>query len=152
MHTARSLLYRGGLCPEGVSLDRDPWTETPLTETPGRNMGPETETPRRNMGPGNQTGRDIIQRPLLLLGQTNDSENITLPQTSFAGGNNKQYLLSLRCTYNHMCWSLLQMQFSPEDHIHWFEEIDSSWNLGGLNCIKKYNMYRVVDLYYNRKI
>ena len=54
------------------------------------------------------------------------------------------YLLSLRCTYIDMCWWLLQMQFSPEDHIHWFEEIGISWNLGRLNCIKRYSLYCVV--------
>ena len=43
---------------------------------------------RRNMGRGSQTGSDIIQRtPSPMDRITDASENITLPQTSFAGGN-----------------------------------------------------------------
>ena len=45
-----------------------PFTETPSTETPRRNMRPGTETP-----------------PCV---QTDTCENITLNQTSCAGGNN----------------------------------------------------------------
>ena len=53
---------------------------------------PGTETPpptRRNVGPGSQTGNDIIQRPPPMYRMTDVSENITLPQTSFTGGNEK---------------------------------------------------------------
>ena len=65
-----------------ASLDRYPYGERPpWTETP------RTETPRRNMGPRSQIGSDIIQRPPPPRGQTNASENNTLPQTSFEGGN-----------------------------------------------------------------
>ena len=95
----------------------------PETETPRRNMGPETETPGKNMGPGSETEvtsyrtppsprrnmgpetetswkelgtrqrdrSDIIQKPPC--GQTNASENITLHQTSFAGGKKLMYFV-----------------------------------------------------------
>ena len=40
-----------------------------------------------NIGPGSQTGSDIIQRPPPPVNKmTHASENITLLQTSFAGG------------------------------------------------------------------
>ena len=51
-------------------------------------MGPGTDTPRRNMGPGSQIGSDIMQRPPPDRMTDTRPENITLPQTSFAGGNN----------------------------------------------------------------
>ena len=90
----RSLSMGGGLCPgEGVSV----------RETPRRNMGPATETPQKEHGtrdrpPGRTwdqqpTGSDIIQRPPPSCGQnwlTHACENITLPQTSFAGGKYAQ--------------------------------------------------------------
>ena len=66
---AYRLLFQG-------SIYRDPSTETP---------GQRPPSPRRNMGPGSQTGSDIIQTPSY--GQTNTCKNITLSQTSFAGGN-----------------------------------------------------------------
>ena len=71
----------------GVFLQRPPWTEIPLwPEThPFDSDLPGIETPRRNMGPGNQWS-DIIQRPPWTEWLTHASENITLPQTSFAGG------------------------------------------------------------------
>ena len=55
MHTARSLLYPGGL-----PRQKPPWQKPPEQEV--------------------TSYRDPC-------GQTNASENITLPQTSFAGGN-----------------------------------------------------------------
>ena len=60
-----------------------PGTGTPLR----RIMGPGIETLGRNVGPGSQTGSDIIQRPPPMNRMTHASENITLPRTSFAGGN-----------------------------------------------------------------
>ena len=67
------------------------WTETPLLDrdppgqrSPRRNMGPVTKT-----GPGSQTDRKWHQRlPPPVNRMTHASENITLPQTSFAGGKN----------------------------------------------------------------
>ena len=96
-----SLLSRGfsavqrGLCqeypPEGTwdqrqrlppqkkhgTSDRDP-----LEETWARQRPPSEE-------PGSQTESDIIERPPDRL--TDTSENITLPQTSFAGGNDTPF-------------------------------------------------------------
>ena len=81
-----AFLIRGG---EGVSIpllhrdphgQRPPWTETPQKEHGTRVRDP----PRRNMRTDSQTGSDIIQRPPR--GWKNTCENITLPQTSFAGG------------------------------------------------------------------
>ena len=83
--------------PDRDPLDRDlPGQRPPHKDPPGqrpptwRNMGPGTDTPRRNMGPGCQTGSDIIRRPPPPPDRMTDTrpENITLPQTSFAGGNN----------------------------------------------------------------
>ena len=92
MCTHPALDHGGGLCPGGFPdrdpLDRAPWTESPWTETP-------RQRPHgRNMGLGNQSGSDIIQRPPLWTEWLIHScENITLPQTSFAGGNNKDWAL-----------------------------------------------------------
>ena len=50
-------------------------------------MGPGTEIPKRKMGKGSQTGIDIIHRtPIWTEWTTDRCKNITLPQTSFAGG------------------------------------------------------------------
>ena len=71
------------------------WTETPTDrdrDLPGQRLlyrGPLGQRLLgRNMGPSSQTRTDIIQRPPLWIEwQTHASENITLPQTSFAGGS-----------------------------------------------------------------
>ena len=85
MHTAYSSDLGGGLYRE------TPLTETPRQrrldrETPPPHMEIGTEPPRRNMRPGCQTESDIIQRPTPM-DMTDASGNITLHQTSFAGGN-----------------------------------------------------------------
>ena len=79
MRTICSLQYRGGLCP-----GRPPWTENP----PGRNMGPETEISLERTW--DQASRQEVTsyKDPPPCGQTNASENITLSQTWFAGGNN----------------------------------------------------------------
>ena len=76
MRTACSLPYRGGeFCP-----GESPWNEIPLN----RDALPH----RRNMGPGRQTRSDIIQRPPPPVNRmTHTNKNITMPQTSFVGGN-----------------------------------------------------------------
>ena len=83
MRTARSLPY-GGVCP-GSLPDRDPsdrdpqtyqWTETPLDRDP-----PWTETPWTETPPVNR--------------MTHRCKNITLPQTSFAGGKKLDGLLEV---------------------------------------------------------
>ena len=52
------------------------------------------------MGPVSRTGSDIIQRPHPRM--THASKNITLPQTSFAGGNNCKFILwTLHCRLAH---------------------------------------------------
>ena len=66
-----------------VSLQRTPLDRDPLEGTWDQGRRPS----RRNTGPGSQTGSDIIQRPPSLP-WTDNYENITLPQTSFSGGNN----------------------------------------------------------------
>ena len=63
MHTATFLILGG------VSY-RDPPGQRPV---------------RRNMGPGSQAGSDITER------WTDTCENITLPQTSFAGDNKRVF-------------------------------------------------------------
>ena len=94
-----------------------PWTETPRQRPPGqrhpspgqrpplprRNLGPGSETPRRNMGPGSQTGSDIIQRPEPPNRLTDASDNITLPQTSFAGGKKKRTVIYI---YIFICFNI----------------------------------------------
>ena len=72
-------------------LDRDPMDRNPLLDRDPLDRDPQKEhgtrvkdPPRRNMGTDSQTGSDIIQRPPR--GWKNTCENITFPQTSFAGG------------------------------------------------------------------
>ena len=86
MRTACFSDSEGVLC-RGTPLDRDPWTEIPLGQTP-----PSTETTLEGTwdqeqsppeGTLDQAARHHTETPC---GQTNTSENITLPQTSFAGG------------------------------------------------------------------
>ena len=102
MHTAHFLTPWG----EWVSLQRTPQDippgqRLPLTETPSQQRPLWTETPnegtcdqgqrppRRNMGSGSQTGSDIIQTPPPPMDRMTDTcKNITLPQSSFAGGKN----------------------------------------------------------------
>ena len=49
---------------------------------------PPSRPHKRKMGPGSQTWSDIIQRPTLPVDRMTDaSENIALPQASFAEGN-----------------------------------------------------------------
>ena len=57
-----------------------PWTETPQTETPTGQIPHWTDTPLDRHPTG--------QSPLPLDRMTDMSKNITLPQTSFTGGNN----------------------------------------------------------------
>ena len=75
-------LDRAPLPGQKAPLDRPLLDRGPRKEHGTRDRDP----PRRNMRPGSQTGSDVIQR--LPCGQTNTCENITLPQTWFAGGNN----------------------------------------------------------------
>ena len=64
-------------------------------------MRPEIEAPGRNMGPGSQTGRDIIQRPPTPCDRiTGLCKNITLPKTSFVGGNYGKTLIPT--LYSHI--------------------------------------------------
>ena len=68
------------------------------------------ETPGRNMRPVSQTGSDIIQKSSC--GQTDTCKNITLPQTSFAGGKNKNFtqrssnrtMKEGTCRWRFSCW------------------------------------------------
>ena len=74
----------GGLC-AGMSM-------TP----PRRNMGPETETPLE--GTWDQAAREEVtsyRDPLPVDRITDASKNVTLPQTSFALGNNMMLFHSL---------------------------------------------------------
>ena len=64
-----------------------PRTQTPQTDPPGQSP------PRRTMGPGTwdqAAKQEITSHRDPYCGQTNTCENITLPQTSFAGGNKRQ--------------------------------------------------------------
>ena len=70
MCTAGSLPYRGSPWQKPLGQRPPHWTEITLDR--------DHPWPDRS---------DIVQKPPL--GQTNTSENITLPQTSFAGGNKK---------------------------------------------------------------
>ena len=74
MHTARSLSYRGGRPP-----DRDPLKGT--------------WDQRQRLTPFSWTDRQT---------QTDTCEDITLPQTSFAGGNEG---LCLNSGYTLRCWA-----------------------------------------------
>ena len=74
-------------------LDRDPQTRDPhpWTETPRQ------RPPRRNMGPGSQTGSDIQRPPPSPVDRMIDMcKSITLPQTSFAGGNKITFYLHVK--------------------------------------------------------
>ena len=77
-----ALYHTGG----GESLPREtpPWTENP----PGRNMGPETEIPLERTR--DQAARQEVTsyKDPPRCGQTNASENNSLSQTWFTGGNN----------------------------------------------------------------
>ena len=80
------------------SPDRDPhWTDTPMNRHPtGQSpldIDPTGQSPRT------ETPRDPLDRdPAPLDRMTDMSKNITLPQTSFSGGNNN---LSERCMLSH---------------------------------------------------
>ena len=82
-----SLPYGGLPDRDHLPGQRSPWTQTLL----------------------GQTESNIIQSPPV--GQTNASENITLPQTSFAGGNKKffnfetAYHLELLSGYFNTCFA-----------------------------------------------
>ena len=102
MRTARSKPYRGslsrgisvqgGLCPRGLCLgdplDRDPWTKTPLDRNPW------TETPPLPDRTWDQAQRHPTRRNMEVTSYKDSPvdrhtcKNITIPQTSFAGGNN----------------------------------------------------------------
>ena len=78
-----------------VSPDRDPSPDKdPPANKDRLNRNPlllkrhrnRTETPRKNMGP--ETRSDMIPPPPMNR-MTDRCKNITLPQTSFAGGNNR---------------------------------------------------------------
>ena len=103
MHTARSLLYGGSpwqrpsFDTDPPTLDRPPWIETLPVMWPVMNAGTET---LRVMWPVMRAG---TQTPLPG-GKTNTCENISLPQTSLAGGKNwgdRQYIyqseMGIRC-------------------------------------------------------
>ena len=83
MHTA--CVSSSEVSAQPPSVDRAPF---PCRQAPPPVGRPphcrQTTPPRRNMGAGSQTGSDIIH--ILPCGQTNTCENITLSQTSFAGG------------------------------------------------------------------
>ena len=124
--TVRGSLSGGG----GVSLDRDPldrdplpWTETPQKEHWTRDRDP----PRRNIGPVSQTGSDIIQRPPC--GQTNTCKNITLSQTSFAGGNKyniKRFALFLQVIHPVIVSILLIISLWSESKC----KVENNFSLG----------------------
>ena len=110
MRTARSSPY--GRSHGQRPLDRDPlWIETPWTETPPVGRPPQQADPSRrrhacamNKGPGaetalegtcDQAARQEVTSYRDPGGQTKTSENITLPQNSFAGGKNIKELPQL---------------------------------------------------------
>ena len=74
-------------------LDRDStpgqrlyfWTETPLDRDPPEGTWDQGQRPDQA---ARQTGSDIKDSPPPVNRMTHASENITLPQTSFAGGKN----------------------------------------------------------------
>ena len=87
----RGSVFGGGSLSKGVSVwgrgasvqwglpDRDPRDRDPASKEHG--------TRDRNTGPVSQRGNDIIQRPPSpRRGRIDTCKNITLPQTSFAGG------------------------------------------------------------------
>ena len=82
MRTTYSLLYKG-VSVQGGS----PWTETNQTETPRQK--PLVQKPPRQRPPGQRPSwTEIPRQRSPPCGQTDACENITLPQTLFAGGNN----------------------------------------------------------------
>ena len=88
----------GALCPWGcLSRGGSPWQRPP--PPPEATWDLRQRPPRRNMGPVSQTGSDIVTsyRDPSPCGQTDTCKNITLPQTSFAGGKNKQEGISVEC-------------------------------------------------------
>ena len=99
-------LSRRGLC-SGRSLSRDiPPDRHPLSSQ--GTWDQRQRTPRRSMGPGSQTGSDIIETPSSLWTEwlTHTCENITLPQTSFAGGNNGE--IDLKSSTQSQIWFLVR--------------------------------------------
>ena len=90
------------------------------------------------MGPGSQIGSeesDIIQRPPLWTEWLTDRcNNITLPQTSFAGGNNRlvPHLWGWRPSSEKSWisrWQVAQLQSRDEVSCYFFEEGDAWWHL-----------------------
>ena len=82
----RPLVHRrsgggGGCSIQRVSLQRPPWTENPPGQRP---LQGTWHPPQGYMGPGSQKGMTTY-RPMNRM--THTSENIALPQTSFAGRN-----------------------------------------------------------------
>ena len=112
MHTAHSSSHLGGLHqatpqdqtspgtrhPPGPDTPQDqtPWTRHPLGPgTPWDQAPPRTRPP----------GPDLL-RPGTPCGQTHTCKHITLPQTSFAGSNNRSTgLHCLLYTYHHLTWN-----------------------------------------------
>ena len=76
MRTARSSTIVGGLC---LPPDKDPLDKDPLDKDPPRQRPPGTETP---------LDRDPPEQRIPVDRMTHACETITLPETSFAGGNN----------------------------------------------------------------
>ena len=90
MRTARSRNKETPPTDRDYPGQRPPKTETTLDKYPSGTR--ERDPPRKHMGPVSRTGSDIIQRPTRC-GQTDTSKNITLPQTSFTGGKNVNFVL-----------------------------------------------------------
>ena len=93
-------------------LDIDPWTETTWTETPGQRP-PEGTWDQRQRPPGGtweQAARQEVTsyRDPPVNRMTHTSENITLPQTSFAGGN-KCVVETLAIWVTQQCTSITSL-------------------------------------------
>ena len=94
MHTARSSGCPGG-SPPGAPQDQTPWEQAPpgTRHPPGPDLHPRTRhppgtgtRPGTRHPPRNQAAPPEPGTPPC--GQTHACKHITLPQTSFAGGNN----------------------------------------------------------------
>ena len=91
-------MYLGGVCatpldPPGIPLDADlPWMQTPLEATPPHADSPEYRPPGHVTCDACWKANPTPQPPLWI----ETCENITLPQTMFAGGNNSPEINFLR--------------------------------------------------------
>ena len=157
----------GGLWPGGVPRQRTPWQRHP-EQRPGQNPGqnpsprqrpswtytpwketpldrdlrqdiPWIETPPSTENPPGQ--RPPAQRPRSPCWQTDTCENIILPQTSFAGCNNDNFLLPrytwitylVVCNDCDACWSYC-LQRSGRT---WRQV----WSLSLSNCLHFHALY-----------